>query len=285
MKTLYISDLDGTLLNKNAELSSYTVNTLNSLINQGIHFTIATARTIASVSTIMAQVHLNLPLVLMNGVLIYDIASKKYQNIQYLSTKSIHRILTIMKENNITGFMYEVNNDKLATYYERLETKALNEFHDERVERYQKPFNQVSDFADVIPDHIIYFALMDKKGRLEPVYQALQDIPGIATAFYLDIYSNENIWYLEIFSSEATKYNAAMYIRETYGYDCVIGFGDNVNDLPLFQACDITCAVSNAREDVKKVANHIIDSNVSDGVPRWIKDYAIYKGVMNGEII
>ena len=36
MKTLYISDLDGTLLNANAELSGYTVQTLNRLIDNGV---------------------------------------------------------------------------------------------------------------------------------------------------------------------------------------------------------------------------------------------------------
>jgi Cof subfamily protein (haloacid dehalogenase superfamily) len=275
LKTLYISDLDGTLLNQNVELSDFTINTLNQLINQGVHFTVATARTIASVSSIMAPVALNLPVILMNGVLIYDLPSKKYINTKYLPANSITHILPILKDHNLTGFLYEVKDHKLATYYERLETKALQDFHDERVNRYQKPFTKVDSFADVDPQHIIYFSLMDTKERLEPVYQALEGNSTIATAFYKDIYSKENIWFLEVFSAAATKYNAAMYLRETLGYDKVIGFGDNVNDLPLFQACDVTCAVANAREEVKKAASHVIESNLSDGVPRFMIEHLL----------
>ncbi|HBC91680.1 MAG TPA: hypothetical protein DCZ10_01920 [Pelotomaculum sp.] len=45
---LYISDLDGTLLNSHKEMSEYTRNTVNTLIAHGGHFSIATARTAES---------------------------------------------------------------------------------------------------------------------------------------------------------------------------------------------------------------------------------------------
>jgi len=43
-KTLFISDLDGTLLNKKGKLSNFTKTTLNKLIHEGLNFTIATGR-------------------------------------------------------------------------------------------------------------------------------------------------------------------------------------------------------------------------------------------------
>ena len=44
-KILFISDLDGTLLDKNSMLSEYTKNALNELISQGVYFSVATRRT------------------------------------------------------------------------------------------------------------------------------------------------------------------------------------------------------------------------------------------------
>ena len=49
MATLYISDLDGTLLNKNAQLTDNTIEIISSLIDRGVLFTIATARSLSSV--------------------------------------------------------------------------------------------------------------------------------------------------------------------------------------------------------------------------------------------
>ena len=37
MKTLYISDLDGTLLNKEGCISDYTIETINKLIDKNIY--------------------------------------------------------------------------------------------------------------------------------------------------------------------------------------------------------------------------------------------------------
>lgn len=270
MKTLYISDLDGTLLNDKVELSPHTIETLNALIQQGIHFTIATARTAASVTKILAPLAINVPVVLMNGVLVYDICLKKYLQIQHLSPEGITSIQQVLKDNHLTGFMYEVKDDILTTYYERLESKALQEFHDERVSKYQKNFLQVPDFAVVNPEHIIYFALLDSKEHLEPVHQALISNPAVSMAFYKDIYAEDDLWYLELFSVDATKYNGAQYLRNQYQFNYMVGFGDNLNDLPLFQACDETCAVSNAKDELKAVANHIIRSNLEDGVAHWL---------------
>ena len=121
IKSLYISDLDGTLLNDLAELSDYTIDTLNALTRQGFHFTIATARTAASVTNILEPLAINIPVILMNGVVIYDISAKKYLNIQRLSKASIVDIIKVLKDHALTGFMYEVKDHVLTTYYERLE--------------------------------------------------------------------------------------------------------------------------------------------------------------------
>ena len=52
MKTLYISDLDGTLLNSQGKISDYSIKTINNLINEGMIFTYATARSLVSASPV-----------------------------------------------------------------------------------------------------------------------------------------------------------------------------------------------------------------------------------------
>ena len=47
-QTLYVSDLDGTLLRSDGSLSAYSVRTLTRLIREGMHFTVASARGLRS---------------------------------------------------------------------------------------------------------------------------------------------------------------------------------------------------------------------------------------------
>lgn len=271
MKTLYISDLDGTLLNEKAELSPYTVQTINTLIKKGMNFTIATARSAASAVTILKDLQLTLPVVLMNGVLIYDLSAKRYLNIEYLTAESLPFIYQVLNNFGLTGFLYEVKEHMLSTYYERLDNQGQVEFYTERVNKFRKVFTQVESFSQVDPDHLVYLSLLDTKEHLEGAYQILKTRPDIALAYYKDVYSEEDLWYLEIFSHRATKYNATQYLRSAGQFDKITGFGDNLNDLPMFRACEETCAVANAKIEVKETATYIIESNTEDGVANWLR--------------
>ncbi|MDD4496220.1 MAG: HAD-IIB family hydrolase, partial [Eubacteriales bacterium] len=271
MKTLYISDLDGTLLNQNAELSEYTAAALNRLIETGVHFSVATARTAATSVLMLENVAINVPIVLMNGVLIYDMQEKRYIKRELLSKEKTAKILTAMKITGQIGLMYALDGDELVTYYERIYSDALQDFIDERVQKYNKKFVQIHDFADADTD-VIYFCYMDICENINRLYAALESISGLRIEKYQDIYSGGDLWYMEVFSDTASKYNAVQFLREQYGFDKIIGFGDNLNDLPLFAACDECYAVANAKPEVKEKATAVIGANTEDGAVKWMEE-------------
>ena len=272
-QTLYISDLDGTLLNRNAELSSYTKDTLNRMIADGLCFSVATARTAATAFKILDGVQWKVPLVLLNGVLIYDVAQSRYVQVLPLSVKTASTIISALHELNTTGLMYQLKNDEQITYYETLEHKPLRDFIEERKVRYNKVF-QNANFSDVPPEDIIYFTLLDKQEKIQGAHEILSVIPDICLSVYKDIYSTD-LWYLEIHNDKATKQNGTLYLREAYGFEHIIGFGDNLNDLPMFAACDVKIAVENANPEVRTAADYICDANDNDGVVKWLEENAL----------
>jgi len=275
MKTLYISDLDGTLLQPNVELSKKTIHILNELIDQGMFFSVATARSIASLKTILKDVKISIPIVMMNGVCIFDLNKDDYIKIETLSKESVVILMSLIKEHRLKGFAYTIKNGEMSTYYEALNNQGLRDFVQERVDRYKKSFIQIDDFATLSEEPLIYYALIDQKEQLEPVYHALQTINELNCVFYKDNYSPD-LWYLEIYSSSASKYHAVQYLRSEYKFDKVVCFGDNHNDLPLFKACDVKIAVGNAIDELKEKADLVIGTNVQDGVALWLKETVIY---------
>lgn len=271
-KTLYVSDLDGTLLNHNAVLSEYTKNELNKLISCGINFTVASGRTTDAIKEIMTDIELNIPIISFNGVIVYDIKQKSYIKVHWLSAETVKNIVSILKSYNVSGFMYELKDDVLISYYESLEQKPLYDFVQDRKTRYNSIFRQINDFDNVSSKHIMYFTLVDAYDRIKPVYDALKKLTDINMSMVNNTYSDD-LWFLEIFNAEASKQNAVMFLRKTYGYKKIIGFGDNHNDLPMFKVCDLCVAVKNAKDEVKAVADHICKSYDEDGVVKWIEDY------------
>lgn len=274
MNTLYISDLDGTLLQPNVTLSRKTIDTLNQCIRQGMLFSVATARSIASVKPILKEVNITVPVILMNGVCIYDLTRNEYIKIETLSQHSITELLKVIGEHKLKGFAYTIKNGVMSTYYEELSTPALRNFYQERVDLYQKRFTQVDDFGQLSEEPLIYFSLLDHYDKLEHIYKIIKTLPDLNCVFYKDNYSPD-LWYLETYHKTASKYHGVQFLRSYLKLDQIVCFGDNHNDLPLFEASDYCIAVGNAVPDLKAKANQIIGYHYEDGVALWLENHML----------
>lgn len=273
MKRLYISDLDGTLLDENQTVTEKTAEILRECTANGVYFTFATARTAASALKITDKIGVNVPCVLMNGVSIYDTVGKKYIKNEYFPSELSRKISVLLDELGQSGFMYKISRDMLSCEYTSLDNPEMRSFYEIRRSRYDKPFDKIESFSASCDENVIYFALLDSKERLERVHREIDGIKGLKYEFYRDIYSC-NSWYLEIFSEKASKYNGVEFLREHYGFDEVICFGDNLNDIPMFEASDRKVAVSNAGDRVKEIADAVIGSNLENSVAEYINaDY------------
>ena len=87
--------------------------------------------------------------------------------------------------------------------------------------------------------------------------------------FYQDIY-NDGVWCLEAYSSSASKGAAAKLLQTITKAERLVAFGDSLNDLSLFAACDEAYAVENAHPQVKAAATGIIGKHYEDGVTRYL---------------
>jgi len=267
MKTLYLTDLDGTLLTSEAILTDFTKEKLNLLYENGVNVSAATARTSATVSGMFSGVKVSVPAILMNGAVMYDITESRYVRTKTFADNARRELLKCVS--GTSGFIYTVDNGRLHTYYERNDTPHSVKFREERERKFGKVFTKVSSFDECFSLGCVYFSTAGEQTELQPLYDKLTSIEGLHIEFYRDIY-NESFFYLEVLTEGVSKFAAANELREMYGFDRIIGFGDNLNDLPLFDACDESYAVSNAKEDVKKRANGIIGSNNEDGVVKYI---------------
>lgn len=268
-KTLYISDLDGTLLNSSCQISQNTVNTLNLLIDKGINFTVATARTSETVRLLTKGLRINAPAILMNGVAIYDLKEEKYLSYELLPKSSLDSFFDVISQYGSWGFLYAVCDNQLETFYVNCDTPNSYDFMQERIKKFNKKFTKVSDFNECVNLECIYYSVSHKEEFLKPIYEKVKMLEGFSIEYYRDIY-NTDFWYLEVCSENASKYNSALKVKKEYGFEKIVAFGDNLNDLPLFKASDECYAVMNAKDEVKAKANGVIPSNNDDGVATFI---------------
>lgn len=267
-KSLVISDLDGTLLNSDGKLSEYTIETLNWLIGCGVYFTFATARTIYSAKPITERLKINVPCILNNGASVYDMQTGEYIKNNYIPQKTAEKILSVFRQNGVYCFVFRFENDILLTCYDKITNELMQKYVDERKGQYEKPFRECSNLEDEIDDRVIYINAMGDYETLLPIRNAVAEIDGADCAFYKDTYTDN--WFLETFSSEASKGNGLKFLRKKYGFTKVVVFGDNLNDLSMFSQADVRIAVANAKPELKEKADLIIDTNDNNGVVKWI---------------
>lgn len=267
MKTVYLTDLDGTLLYPDASLSDYTADALRRLFAAGVCVGISTARTAATVSRMFAGVPLAAPASLMNGACIYDISLGKYIHAHTVDAEALDGLLDAVKGK--CAFVYTVENGRLSTFYENDDEPHARRFRVEREMRYGKIFTKVPSLTQLRGRGVVYMSLAGRADTLEDVHAQVCSIPGLSVHYYRDIYETD-FFYLEVCAAGVSKRQAADFIRAHTGTDALVGFGDNLNDLSLFEGCDEKIAVANAVPEVKAAADIVIGANTEDAVVNFI---------------
>ncbi len=274
---LFVSDLDGTLLRPDVTLDPKDAAQLNALAEAGVRITYATARTIRSVSHILSDLHFapdSPPVALMNGVLIRDMARGIYLDIAAMSPETSAMLLRAMSDAGASPFIYALNDaGELFTYYHSLPNDAMRTFMDDRIRLYQKPFQQI-ETTDDIRETVIYCCLLGSEQDILRAEAAIQGIPKIRFTSYRDNY-DPSVFYLEIFDERADKRHAVEALRTVTSAKTVVCFGDNLNDIPMFEASDIRVAVSGAHPELKTRADAIAHDGVTAWIVQYLKDNAL----------
>ena len=111
MKTLYISDMDGTLLNDGGKVSRRSVEIINELIKNGMLFTVATARSAMSAAELLKDIDISVPAVLMNGVFLFDLKNKKAVTYHEIPKDAFFAITEIFVRRNKSPFAFFYGDD------------------------------------------------------------------------------------------------------------------------------------------------------------------------------
>ncbi len=268
MKTLYITDLDGTFLNSRAELSDDTKSIISEAIGSGASFTIATARTFATVTKMFEGIDLKLPVVLMNGVMIYDISLKTPVTCHSIDTESTRRIFEKYKKHGIFPLVYRYNKPYLEIeFYDKSNPHQMS-YIGKRNETEGKRFVYSPVFDCNGKDEVIYIVTLDRYEKLLPLYNDIKGIDDISCVFYRDNYTD--CYFLEIFAKNVSKASSMLEVKKMVGADKTVAFGDNLNDIEMFQASDEAYAVSNACDELKSIATGVIGSNDDNSVAKYI---------------
>lgn len=272
--TLYVTDLDGTLLDGGAHLPPRALTMLNEMLDNGLALSVATARSWSSAAPILKGLHLSCPLVGYNGAFLVDPATGGDIERCLLSEAQKTRVLEEYLRYGVSPMVYAmVDGQQKVSWLRKKESDGIRRYARSRAG--DPRLNPVDTEAELCRGDVFYFSALGTREALAPAQPGLEALEFARVHFAADTYDKEEYW-LETARADATKAEGVRKLRAITGRSRIVCFGDNLNDLPMFSVADECYAVANAAPEVKAAATGVLPSNEELGVPRYL--WAIGEG-------
>lgn len=264
---LLFSDMDGTLLNDNCNISPTLKTALDEMTNKGHHLILSSGRPLPSILNVRETLRLTYPNMLVisnNGALVHDCDKKADILTHHLDLKDIRFIIEEAQKINLHIHAYTDN---------EIVCHEMNE----EIAHYTRRIHLPIKYADDIPSaldkgsfKLLAIHLTDKS-RLEAFRDHLVPYCKERIQFF---FSNDQ--YLEILPSSAGKGNALHFVRDYLHAPISHTFaaGDAENDISMLEAAGTAIAMNNASDAVKAKADIItLNDNNHDGLLEVLDAY------------
>lgn len=269
-RILYVSDLDGTLLNKSDRISPKSLDIINGLVEKGMLFTYATARSLVSASVVTKGLSARIPVIAYNGAFIFQASTGEVLSQEGFSGEEMAQAEKAFGQCGISPLVYSfIQGEEKLSWIAGEENDGIRRYLGNR--KGDRRLRPVAGREELYQGEMFYFTCIGEQEELWPVYDIFSKDSRYRCTIQQELYRPE--YWCEIMPANATKAKAIAKLKELWGCGRVISFGDAVNDIPMFEISDEAYAVENAVEELKAAATGIIGSNEEDGVAKWLEEH------------
>lgn len=239
---MIVTDLDGTLLNDERNVSAYTFDVLNRCRETGIKVIFATARGCSAyekvpLNRVDGHVRDNGARAYADGTLCYKRLIQMEDIRDFIAKANFHGYNIVLKS-NATHYANFYSADSRAIYTDFAEL-------DIEMEEFYLPVFSEAAFQ--------YFKAHLPMG--------------------LNMHLSRDNW-LMVTHGEAVKHIAIAAVADYWGIPAenIVAFGDDSNDIAMLSYAGTGVAMGTAIDEVKKAANFVCRDNNNDGVAKWLEE-------------
>ncbi|MBQ2924683.1 MAG: HAD hydrolase family protein [Anaerotignum sp.] len=269
---LFVTSFDGALYDEKEGITPYVIFELSQLLNSGLPFTIATERTPASLVSDLKGVDLKLPVIAMDGAVLYDVKDKRYLATNGLDREVADAICAHADEKGYHYFRNVVWQNVLLIYY--------NDFKDFKNEAEKQTYlsNRRSPYRNYVNGEVpvdgivVYILLVLKDEEADELEAELRAMDTKQELHFLRDKSEtpEEYCHLKIYHKNATKEYMLQRLMETIPQKKYVAFGSNKNDLSMLAAAELSYATADAIPEAVEAADQQLRSYGGDSIVRKI---------------
>jgi len=262
---LICSDIDGTLLNKDRELSKNTIEEVQRV--SPIPLVLISSRMPSALRHLQIEFgNENAPLIAYNGGLVLN--NNTILHSTFIKNAVLAEIINQCTNTTIHLSLFHAD----EWYVPSMDYWAKREESNTKVTPTIKANNEVIATWEKEGKGAHKIMCMGDEAEIDKLYKFLEyQFPD-----EIMLYRSKET-YIEISHKNISKKTAIDVVLEhcypSLSMANVVAFGDNYNDIEMLKAVGLGVAVGNANYDVLKVAKVITDTNINDGVAKAIKQY------------
>ena len=242
---------------------------LQPLIDRGLPFAVATGRTRDNAIGALDPLHLTLPIICDNGTFVYDTQKQKFLSKKTMNRKSAVKCVELIRRQGIFPFINTLECDSITVFHSRLNNSAQKSYYTLRslygLSRYVCD-HSYSQFED---KDVFIISMLDRYENLIDLFNVF-DKDEHLTALIFPAHYFTGFYWLEVMPANSGKGQAIDFLMDKYRPKKVVCFGDNLNDLCMFERADVKIAPSNAVEEIREAADIVIGHCDDDSVAKYI---------------
>ena len=264
---LFISGFDDVLYTDDMGITPYCIFELNQLLKDGIAFTIATERTPAFLEDTMQAIELKLPVIAMDGAVLYDMKNKRYLMCHGISEELVEKIETLLSAMDVHYFLNLVWEDVLLIYYQKFRNPEEKRLYDQSR---QSPYRNYVYGQRPEYGCVVYFLLVLKDEVADQVEEKIKTIDKDEDLYFLRSKgeSIEGYCHLKVYHKTATKVCMMEKLLNNVVQKKTVVFGSNENDIPMMEKSNFSYTTSQCSGEVQAVANAIITGGAGNSIVR-----------------
>lgn len=271
---LYITDLDGTLLDARGLLSRRSHSGLLTLLEKGVPFTVASARSHFSITKLFGDMPFALPIIEFNGAFLTDYKTGEHLEVNALQPELAFEIFDEIRAAGQRPFVSSFNGEEDCLHFDELSNEGMIWYEKRRRAAADPRLRHTSDLRATMAEQVVSLTVMDQD---EKAIVALRDVLARRYGSRIMLYCYENEYskgthWLTIHDERASKHIAMKSLRDRFVPGAsIVALGDNVNDIEMLKAADRAVAVENAVAPLLEIAHQIIAHHTQDSVIRFIE--------------
>jgi Cof subfamily protein (haloacid dehalogenase superfamily) len=269
-RPIFITDLDHTFLRSDLTISDFSAQIWNKKAESSI-MTIATARSFQKSQELLKKIHINAPMILLDGTVVIT-QERKLIDLKTINKELGDAIVDVGSRFNIDPFIIGVKDKALNEAF--LYPGKLNDYQRDVLQGYKDDPRLLFNPENRTMEQNLKIVYFGYEEQLRALYEELKKVFGHTIEAKLSPEKYGGGYFLTLLHPEGDKAHAMHKVMEYLERDNgeITVFGDSVNDIGMFKLAGTSIAVSNALDEVKAVADLVLPhSNDDDAVARYLK--------------